>query len=386
VQANLATNFKPPSFQYTSPLRPHYVTPMRTVPAHIPRPDYAAPTEDSEHGTGFPLSEQESKASRVIPIYTAEEIEGIRQACRIGREVLDLAANAVRVGITTEELDVIVHDAMVERNAYPSPLNYHHFPKSCCTSVNEVICHGIPDARPLVDGDIVNIDITAYYKGYHGDLNETYTVGTVDEKYKKLIRVTYDSLKECIDASKPGVPFRQYGDMITSFVQKEKLSVVRTYCGHGIGSLFHCLPNVPHYRNNKAIGVLKVGMVFTIEPMINTGGWRDVTWPDNWTSVTADGQRSAQFEHTMVVTETGVEVLTARTVKSAPLWWQTAADVAKEGVSLKGEGGRKKRKKKKKKKAAAGATDVDGDDDGDDDAAEGGDDKAKTDDAADGSK
>eukprot|EP00470_Lotharella_oceanica_P017106 CAMPEP_0170184858 /NCGR_PEP_ID=MMETSP0040_2-20121228/34858_1 /TAXON_ID=641309 /ORGANISM="Lotharella oceanica, Strain CCMP622" /LENGTH=355 /DNA_ID=CAMNT_0010431055 /DNA_START=59 /DNA_END=1127 /DNA_ORIENTATION=+ len=304
--------FKPPSFPYTGELRPHYVTPMRKVPAHIKKPDYAA--------TGIPASEMRDKDKVVILNQT--QIEGLREACRVGREVLDLAGHMVKPGVTTEEIDVKVHEWCIERGAYPSPLNYHSFPKSCCTSPNEVICHGIPDARPLQEGDIVNIDITVYKNGFHGDLNETFLVGEVDDDSKRLVKTTYESLMLAIKAAKPGFFIRDFGKIISKHCNRRNYSVVRSYCGHGIGELFHCAPNVPHYSKNKAIGTCKPGMAFTIEPMINMKSWRDKTWRDNWTSVTADGKRSAQFEHTILITETGCEVLTARTANSKPFWWE----------------------------------------------------------------
>jgi len=305
--------FKPPPFKYNGALRPHFVSPMLSTPSTCLRPEYSL--------TGQPSSEMAQRGNQTIHICTKKEIKGIRAACKMGREILDLAHSLVRPGITTDEIDRVIHAAILARGAYPSPLNYHHFPKSLCTSVNEVICHGIPDARPLEDGDIVNLDITVYYKGYHGDLNETYCVGTVDPKYKKLIEVTYNALHEAIQQVRPGAMCREFGDSITRVVGKAGFSVVRAYCGHGIGSLFHSAPSIPHYGKNKAVGVLKPGMVFTIEPMINEGGWQDETWPDEWTSVTRDGKRSAQFEHTLLVTETGVEILTNRLPTSPPLHW-----------------------------------------------------------------
>jgi len=185
-----------------------------------------------------------------------------------------------------------------------------------------VICHGIPDFRPLCEGDIVNIDISVFYKGYHGDLNETFLVGEVDKEAKDLIKTTYEALMLAVNEVRPGTLVRDLGRIISKHVNKHGCSVVRSYCGHGIGSLFHAPPNVPHYSNNKAVGVLRPGMVFTIEPMINMGAWQDRTWPDNWTSVTVDGKRSAQFEHTLLVTDIGVDILTARTPQSVPLWWE----------------------------------------------------------------
>lgn len=297
-----------PLFKYTGNLRPHYVTPTRHIPDHIVRPDYS--------------KLQSAQDNSKINIYDEKQISHIRNAARIGREALDKAAKVIRPGITTDFIDKIVHDVIISRNAYPSPLHYRDFPKSCCTSVNEVICHGIPDCRPLQDGDIVNIDITVYYEGYHADLNETYLVGQVDKKSKELVKIAYESLMKAISIVKPNELIRNIGNVIEKYVHKNGYSVVRSYCGHGIGKLFHAPPNIPHYAKNKAIGILRPGMVFTIEPMINAGTWKDKTWPDNWTSVTEDGQRSAQFEHTLVVTQDGVEILTARNQDSLPFWWE----------------------------------------------------------------
>eukprot|EP00899_Mesostigma_viride_P025043 jgi/Mesvir1/5723/Mv09825-RA.2 len=269
-----------PSFPWTGTLRPDLVSPRRPVPPEIPRPDWAT---------------------------------------TLGREVLDLAGRAVRPGVTTEEIDRIVHEATIAAGAYPSPLNYHSFPKSCCTSVNEVICHGIPDRRPLEEGDIINIDISVCLDGYHGDLNETFCVGNVSEEAKNVVRSAYNCLKKAIEMSRPGVRFRDVGDVISRHAASQGTSVVKSYCGHGIGTLFHCAPSIPHYSPNKAVGTMKAGQTFTIEPMINAGSWKDVTWPDGWTAVTSDGKMSAQFEHTLLVTDTGVEVLTARLPTSPSL-------------------------------------------------------------------
>eukprot|EP00884_Botryococcus_braunii_P001642 jgi/Botrbrau1/11479/Bobra.0360s0006.1 len=303
-----------PAFNWTGPLRPYVISPTRTVPDHIPKPDYAL--------TGVPKIEIESRQQKSVSIRTPKEIEKIRAACRLGREVLDKAHAAIRPGITTDEIDRIVHEATVEAGAYPSPLNYWNFPKSVCTSVNEVICHGIPDRRELEDGDIVNVDVTAYLDGYHGDLNETYVVGNVDPVSKSLLKTTAEALDLAIAAVKPGVRFRDIGAIIQQHVRSKDFSVVKSYCGHGIGDLFHCAPNIPHYAENKAVGVMKEGMVFTIEPMVNVGSWKDMTWPDGWTAVTWDGKRSAQFEHMLLVTSNGCDVLTKRLPTSPPLWWE----------------------------------------------------------------
>lgn len=231
--------------------------------------------------------------------------------------MLDVAAAAVRPGITTDEIDEIVHNETIKRGAYPSPLNYYNFPKSVCTSVNEIICHGVPDKYVLKEGDIVNLDVSLYYQGMHADLNETYYVGeTIAKDVINTVETARECLKLAIKMCKPGVTFQSLGDCIEKHSKSNKCSVVRTYCGHGVGEFFHCAPSIPHYANNRTPGVMKPGMVFTIEPMINEGVWQDITWPDDWTSSTKDGKVSAQFEQTLLVTENGVEVLTARNKKS----------------------------------------------------------------------
>ena len=194
--AKARLEYVPPAFDYTGPLRPHYVTPMRTVPPHIEKPDHA--------DSGIPFQEMKLRGSTAIHLNSPAEIRGIREANRLGRLVLDYAHTLVEVGVTTEEIDRLVHLKCIDLHCYPSPLNYHSFPKSCCTSVNEVVCHGIPDARPLQDGDIVNVDISVYHKGYHGDLNETYTVGSVDAEGKKLIKVTYEAMMAAIAIGQAG--------------------------------------------------------------------------------------------------------------------------------------------------------------------------------------
>ena len=205
--------------------------------------------------------------------------------------------------------------------SYPSPLNYYNFPKSVCTSVNEVICHGIPDYREIEDGDIVNLDISVYDAGgFHGDLNETFCVGNVDSDGRRVVQTSFECLQAAMELVKPGTLYRDLGNTIEKVAKQNRCSVVRTYCGHGIGSLFHTIPNVPHYAKNKAKGTMKVGHVFTIEPMINLGHSADKTWEDNWTAVTTDGKRSAQFEHTILVTDTGYDILTARENEPVMKW------------------------------------------------------------------
>ncbi|KAL0267995.1 UNVERIFIED_CONTAM: hypothetical protein PYX00_010097 [Menopon gallinae] len=298
-----------PSFRFTGKLRPFPKTPRRVVPKSIGRPDYAT------HPRGNALGELSAKGSAQIKVLTDEEIEEMKVACKLGREVLDEASKVIGVGVTTDEIDRVVHEACIERECYPSSLNYYEFPKSCCTSVNEVICHGIPDLRPLKDGDICNVDVTVYHRGFHGDLNETFLIGDVSDIGKKLTKVTWESLQKAIEAVKPGEKYREIGNIIQKHVQANGFSVVKSYCGHGIHRLFHTAPNIPHYAKNKAVGIMKPGHCFTIEPMINQGTWRDEMWPDSWTTVTTDGLLSAQFEQTLLVTDTGVEVLTRRREK-----------------------------------------------------------------------
>jgi methionyl aminopeptidase len=297
-----------PNFPYSGPLRPVYpLSEHRTLPKTIPHPVW---WQD-----GNPKYNRTLTNRNKIEILTEDEQNAMRKSCKLAREVLDIAAAAAKPGVTTDYIDELVHQACIERNAYPSPLNYNHFPKSCCTSVNEVICHGIPDKRPLEDGDILNIDISLFHEGFHADLNETYYIGDkakADPDNVRVVEAARECLDEAIKVVKPGVLIREFGNIIEKHAKKAGCSTIRTYCGHGINRHFHCPPNVPHYAKNKAVGECKPGMTFTIEPMIALGKYRDITWPDNWTSTTIDGKRTAQFEHTLLVTETGCEILTAR--------------------------------------------------------------------------
>ncbi|KAI5826093.1 methionine aminopeptidase [Schizophyllum commune Tattone D] len=293
-----------PDFRYTGTLRAMYpLSPKRAVPKRINKPDYAK--------DGVPKSEA-LEPYNSIRILNKKQQERMRVVCKMGREILDLAGLHVKPGVTTDEIDEIVHNAIIERNAYPSPMNYREYPKSICTSINEVICHGIPDKRKLREGDILNIDVSVYYDGYHADLNATYPVGKIDDESKMLIRTTRKCLDEAIKVCKPGALFRDIGKAIEPVAHANGCSVVHTFVGHGVHDLFHGNPNIPHYAKNRAVGTMKPGMTFTIEPMINLGVYgKEVCWPDAWTVATADGKRSAQFEETLLITETGVEVLTA---------------------------------------------------------------------------
>ena len=278
------------------PVKPGMLSPRRTVPAGIPRPEYAITGEPS------------SRASRAVR--TPDEIERMRVAGRIGAEVLIEVGKAVAPGVTTDELDRVGHEACIARGAYPSPLNYRGFPKSLCTSVNEVICHGIPDSRKLVEGDVVNVDVTAFIDGVHGDTNATFVVGEVDDASKELIRVTRAAMHAGIATVRPGSRVNEIGRAIETAVKGGNYGVVREFIGHGIGDQFHTSLQIPHYYQASARTVLEEGMTFTIEPMITIGNPALYVWDDDWTAVTLSGQRCAQFEHTLLVTADGVELLT----------------------------------------------------------------------------
>ena len=234
----------------------------------------------------------------------------MRRACAAAARVLRVAGEAVRPGITTDGLDELAHAEIVRLGGYPSPLNYRGFPKSICTSVNEVICHGIPDSRPLQDGDIVNLDITVYLDGMHGDCSATFLVGEVDAEGRRLVQVARECLHRGIAAVKPGRPISDIGKAIEALSRQHGYGVVRSYCGHGIGETFHTPLQIPHHFDPSLRRAMVPGMTFTVEPMITEGTWQDRLWDDGWTAVTDDGKRSAQFEHTIVVTESGSEILT----------------------------------------------------------------------------
>ena len=278
-------------------VRPGIVSPMRPVPAHILRPDYAA--------SGRP-----PRGPAPPEVKSPDVIARMRRAGKAAAEVLIEVSKHLRPGITTDEIDAIAHEEYIRRGGYPSPLNYHGYPKSLCTSVNEVICHGIPDSRPLEDGDIINLDITIFLEGVHGDCSATYLVGNVDADSQRLVQVTRECLQIGIDAVKPGRPINDIGRAIEAHATQHKMGVVRAYCGHGIGERFHSSLQIPHHYDPEAKTIMEPGMTFTIEPMITLGHWHHRQWDDGWTAVTADGSRTAQFEHTLLVTDQGAEILT----------------------------------------------------------------------------
>lgn len=248
-----------------------------------------------------------------IIIKTPSEIEKMRIAGKLAAEVLDMMTPHVQIGITTDELNDIAHDFIVNhQDAIPAPLNYHGFPKSICTSINHQVCHGIPGPKKLKEGDIVNIDVTVLKDEYHGDTSRMYVLGKPSILAERLIRITQECLYLGISKVKPGAHFGDIGAIIQQHAEKNRFSVVREYCGHGIGKIFHEAPHVLHYGKEGTGEEIKPGMIFTIEPMINAGK-RDVKLlPDGWTVVTKDHSLSAQYEHTILVTENGCEVLTLR--------------------------------------------------------------------------
>lgn len=247
----------------------------------------------------------------MIYIKSKEEIKIMRESCRLAVKTLDDIEGKLRVGMTTEEVDQLCHDYITKHGAYPSPLNYKGFPKSVCTSKNEVICHGIPAKNVILnDGDILNIDVTTYLNGFHGDTNRTFLIGNVSEGAKTLVKVTRECMMIGIEQVKPGNRLGDIGAAIQAHAEKHGYSVVRDFCGHGIGRNFHEDPQVLHYGERGTGLRLKPGMTFTIEPMINIGKPDVKILKDGWTAVTTDGKWSAQFEHTILVTETGHEILT----------------------------------------------------------------------------
>ena len=277
-------------------LRPGDLSPTLSVPASIPRPEYAWKPTVKEGTEPW--------------VQTPEVIEKMRTAGRIAASALAEAGRAVEPGVTTDALDRIAHDYMLDHGAYPSTLGYKGFPKSCCTSLNEVICHGIPDSTVLEDGDIINVDVTAYLDGVHGDTDATFCVGEAGEEARALVEHTHEAMMRGIRAVAPGRPINAIGRVIEAYARRFGYGVVRDFTGHGIGETFHSGLYIPHYDNPRLDTIMEPGMTFTIEPMITLGTHEYEIWADRWTVVTKDRKWTAQFEHTLVVTEDGYEILT----------------------------------------------------------------------------
>ncbi len=273
------------------------LSPLRSVPKHIMQPEYVGKKAPAKYTEG--------------DIWGSEEVELIRAAGKIAAQAIALVGENCKPGVTTDELDRIGHEFLLDHDAYPSALLYRGFPKSICTSVNEVICHGIPDDTVLLEGDIVNIDITAFKNGFHGDSNQTFMVGEVKDEVRLLVERTRESLNRAIAAVAPGRQINTIGRTIESFARRFDYGVVRDFTGHGIGKAFHSGLVIPHYDAAPAYSQeMQVGMVFTIEPMLTLGTHQWDMWKDDWTVVTRDKSITAQFEHTLVVTETGADILT----------------------------------------------------------------------------
>ena len=276
---------------------PGAISGRRSVPSSIARPEYVDRPAPAKY-TGPEVKD-------------ATTIEKMRIAGRIAAQAMEAAAAAIAPGVTTDEIDRIGHNYMIDHGGYPSTLGYRQYPKSLCTSVNEVICHGIPDDRPLEDGDIVNIDITVFIGGVHGDTNATYLCGDVDAESRLLVERTHEAMMRGIKAAKPGREINVIGRVIQSYAKRFDYGVVRDFTGHGIGTAFHSGLVVPHYDAAPQFDtVIEPGMTFTIEPMLNLGTVDWDMWDDSWTVVTRDRRRSAQFEHTILITDSGAEILT----------------------------------------------------------------------------
>jgi methionyl aminopeptidase len=279
-----------------APLKPGVQTPRRAVPAGIARPEYVdKPTPKRDNGNG---------------VRTPEVIEAMRVASRIAAQALEEGGKAVKPGATTDDIDKVVHEFLLDHGAYPSTLGYRHFPKSCCTSLNEVICHGIPDSTLIEDGDICNIDVTAYIGGVHGDTNATFLAGDVSEEVRLLVERTREATMRAIKAVRPGRRLNVIGRVIEAYAKRFEYGVVRDFTGHGVGPSFHTAPTVLHYEEPSVTTMIEQGMTFTIEPMITLGTIDYDVWADDWTVTTKDRKWTAQFEHTLVVTENGAEILT----------------------------------------------------------------------------
>jgi methionyl aminopeptidase len=283
----------------SAPLLPGVVSPRRSVPKHIARPHYVGTWPGTRADFDDPL------------VKDADTIARMRVAGRIAADALVEVGKQVAPGVTTDDLDRIGHEFLIAHDAYPSTLGYKDYPKSLCTSVNEAICHGIPDSRPLLDGDIVKVDITAFKDGVHGDTCASFFAGTPRDEVRELSERTREAMLRGIRAVQPGRPISVIGRVIEAYARRFNYGVVRDYTGHGVGPSFHTRPTILHYDEPRATTVLEPGMTFTVEPMLTLGGVEWYGWDDDWTILTADGSLVAQWEHTVAVTEDGAEILTA---------------------------------------------------------------------------
>ena len=285
---------------------------MKNIARNAPCPCGSGKKYKKCHLKSDRKNQQWGKSNRSgIIIKKPEQVEGIRKSCQLTCKILDLLEERIRPGMTTDDINEWVHDYIITCGAYPAPLNYRGFPKSVCTSLNDVICHGIPGTTVLRDGDILNVDVTCILNGYYGDSNRMYCIGEVSEEASKLVRVSRECMELGIDVVKPFNTIGDIGHTIQKHAEKHGFSVVRDFCGHGVGIEFHEDPQVPHYGDPKSGPLLVPNMIFTIEPMINAGSFESRILADQWTAVTSDGSLSAQWEHTVLVTQTGVEILTA---------------------------------------------------------------------------
>jgi methionyl aminopeptidase len=279
-----------------SALTPGTLSPWRQVPSQIPRPEY--------------VGKKRPTPWRGSHVQSAETIERMRIAGRLAAQATQLAGEHCKPGVTTDEIDRVVHEYLIDHGAYPSTLGYKGFPKSCCTSLNEVICHGIPDSTVIEDGDIINVDVTAFINGVHGDTDATFCVGDVSEEARLLVERTHEATMRGVRACAPGRPINAVGRVIGAYAKRFGYGVVRDFGGHGIGASFHSGLFIPHFDNPSVTAVMEPGMTFTIEPMITLGTHTYDMWSDGWTVVTKDRKWTAQFEHTIVITEDGADILT----------------------------------------------------------------------------
>lgn len=303
------------------------LSPPREVPAHIPRPPYLGPGQPRCPQDGFPRHEyylgldNTAEERLILEVKTPEQIEGMRAACKLARATLEACGRAVAAGVTTDELDRVAHEFIVEHGAYPSPLGYLGFPKAICTSVNEIVGHGIPDSRPLADGDFLNVDVTVFLNGYHGDSSCMFFAGRPSKRAVAITKAARKAMLAGIKVCRDGVDFREIGKAIAQSAEEDGYTVHPTLSGHGIGSYFHGRPEIIPYINDTEQGVMKAGMTFTVEPVLVDGQDKTVAVDeqDMWTLRTLQSAWSAQFEHTILITETGYEILTGPCIDYAAM-------------------------------------------------------------------